>query len=67
MRLNTLTLSKVSDASVSMMQNVSAVHSSSNKQLNFEFLLSYGIIPCDFLCLFADAEQKNLFIRLVVT
>lgn len=32
MRLNTVTLSKVSDTSVSMVENVTAVHSGSNKQ-----------------------------------
>lgn len=65
MRLNTLTLNKVSDTSVSMMQNVRAVQI--YKQLNFEFLLTYDTFPCDFLCLFADAEQETLLIRFIVT
>lgn len=37
------------------------------KQLNFEFLLSYDTFSCDFLCLFADAEQETLFTRFIVT
>lgn len=68
MRLNTLTLDKVSDAAVNMVENVRTLNRSTNKQtLNFSsvtasFLVTFFMEQC---CIFADAEQKNHFTRFI--
>lgn len=43
-----------------MMENVSAVYSGLNKQLNFEFLLSHDTFPCDFLFLLMLSKKTCL-------